>query len=335
MDSASQMGAQVTRSTLLLMMLSVTLVAAAAPNATATERYALIITGASGGSDYQEKYRAWRTAMVSVLENTFEYPHDHVIVLADDENPDLRKATRTEVRAALAGLARRMTRDDQLLVLLIGHGTGTDPDDAKFNLVGPDLSAAEWADLLQPVRGRVVFVNTSGGSFPFLERLAAKDRIVLSANDSASQQFDTVFPEYFVRAFGDEAADSDKNGRVSIWEAFAYASRGVRASFEEKGQLATERALLDDTGAGQGREADRPGNDGALAQVTYLQPEPAIPDTGNAELTSLTRLRAELDRQLEALRAKKPSMDQDEYQQALERLLLEIAQVDRQIRARS
>ena len=42
------------------------------------------------------------------------------------------------------------------------------------------------------------------------------------------------------------------------------------------GQLATERPLLDDTGDGVGREAGAPGPDGAVAQVTYLQPEARI-----------------------------------------------------------
>ena len=52
-----------------------------------------------------------------------------------------------------------MTKDDQLLVLLIGHGTSLDGDEAKFNLVGPDLSASEWGDLLRPLPGRLVFVE--------------------------------------------------------------------------------------------------------------------------------------------------------------------------------
>src|SRR5262249_23505558 len=159
----------------------------------------------------------------------------------------------------------RLTRDDQLLVFLIGHGTTVDTDEAKFNLVGPDFSASEWADLLKPLPGRLVFVNTTGASFPFLHKLAGRGRVVLTATDSAAQQFETVFPEYFIKAFGDEAADADRNGRVSIWEAFQYASAAVRQSFEQKGQLPTERPLIDDTGAGVGREAQAPGVDGAVA----------------------------------------------------------------------
>ena len=161
-------------------------------------------------------------------------------------------------------------------MLLIGHGTSLDGDEAKFNLVGPDLSATEWADLLKPLPGRLVFVNTTGASFPFLRRVAGRGRVVLTATDSAAQQFETVFPEFFIKAFDDAAADLDKNGRVSIWEAFTYASDGVRQWFEQKGQLPTERPLLDDTGAGIGREAQNPGTDGAVARITYLEPDAAL-----------------------------------------------------------
>ena len=118
-------------------------------------------------------------------------------------------------------------------MILIGHGTAD--DEAKFNLVGPDLSSAEWADVLKPIPARIVVVNTTGGSFPFMRRLAAKGRIVLTATDSAAQQFETVFPEFFVKAFDDPAADDDKNARVSIWEASNYASRAVHQWFEQRG----------------------------------------------------------------------------------------------------
>ena len=207
----------------------------------------------------------------------------------------MQKATRENVQRALGDLRKRLTKDDQLLVLLIGHGTSLDGDEAKFNLVGPDLTAGEWGDLLKPMPGRLVFVNTTGASFPFLRRLAGRGRVVLTATDSAAQQFETVFPEFFIKAFDDAAADLDKNGRVSMWEAFTYASDGVRQWFEQKGQLPTERPLLDDTGAGVGREALNPGTDGAVARITYLEPDAALALPADTALAVLVKRRAELE----------------------------------------
>ena len=307
----------------------------AAAGAQAGERYAVIVTGASGGEVYAKKYDIWRQAMVDTLRDTFGYAQDHVIVLAETERDGIIKATRANVQRVLTDLRRRVGRDDQLLVLLIGHGTSMDGEDAKFNLVGPDLSAAEWAELLRPIQGRLVFVNTSSASFPFLRRISGRGRVVLTATDSAAQQFETVFPEFFIKALTDSEADLDKNGRVSIWEAFSYASAAVQRTFQEKGQLPTERPLLDDTGVGVGREAQTPGADGAIAKITYLQPDAPVALPSNAALAELVKRRAELEAQIEALKARKDTMPADQYDSELERLLVEMARVSAQIRTKS
>jgi hypothetical protein len=306
-----------------------------ASRAAAGERYALIVTGASGGDVYAQKYAKWRAAFVDSLRGKFHYDPQRLIVLAEDAGDGVQKATRENVRGALADLRRRMTKDDQLVVLLIGHGTSLDGDEAKFNLVGPDLSATEWGDLLRPLPGRLVFVNTTGASFPFLRKLAGKGRVVLTATDAAAQQFETVFPEFFIKAFDDPAADLDRNGRVSIWEAFTYASAGVRQWFEQKGQLPTERPLLDDTGAGVGREAQNPGTDGAIARITYVQPDAVLALPADTALAGLMRRRADLETLLEELKARKESTPPDQYDAELEKLLVEIARISAQIRAKS
>src|SRR5262249_2306740 len=182
---------------------------------------------------------------------------------------------------------------------------------------------------------RLVFVDTTGGSFPFLKRIAGRNRIVLTATDSAAQQFETAFPEHFVRAFEDDSADTDKNGRVSIWEAFQFASAAVRQLFEQKGQLAAGGSLLDAPGAGIGREAQAPGTDGAVARTTYLEPEPPLDLPADAGLAVLVKRRAAIERALEELKARKESMPPDQYEAELERVLTKLARISSQIRSKS
>lgn len=304
--------------------------------AVAGERYAVIVTGAAGGDEYATKYEKWRTGLATTLRETLGYPADHVVTLGEDERAGA-KSTRDNVRQALSEVRKRAVDGDVTLVLLVGHGSA-DSDGAKFNLVGPDLTIDEWASLIRPIAGRLVFVNASSGSFPFLAALAGRNRVVLTANDSAAQNFETIFPEHFVAAFADDIADTDKNGKVSVLEAFNYASAKVKNAFDGKGQLATERALLDDTGAGVGLEYQSKENtrDGQVAQITYLAPEvPAGLAAANPELATLLRRRADLENRLTLLKAGKESMQPERYEDELERILLEIARIDRQRRAKT
>jgi hypothetical protein len=307
----------------------------------AADHYAVVVTGASGGMPYSKKYDAWRDRFVATLQTKLGYPQDHIVVLAEEAVPPVRRATRAEMRAAFQDLAMRVAKDDVLLVLLIGHGTSGD-EGARFNLVGPDLTAAEWAALVKPIAGRVVFVNAGSGSFEFLETRAARGRIVVTAADSAAQQYETIFPEFFIEAFAADEADLDRNGRVSIWEAFQTASAGVKGWFEEQGRLATERPMLDDNGDGIGGEAEEQGpalspskGDGTLARATFLQRDDRGASTADAELAALLRQRADVQSRIEQLRADKPNLPADQYERELEALLVELARLERQIRSKS
>jgi hypothetical protein len=296
----------------------------------AAERYALLVSGANGDDSYREQYERWRQALVTALTSTFAFDTDHVVVLFDGADA-AHASTADVVRRQVQALARRMTADDMLLVIMIGHGT-FDGTDAKFNLVGPDLDSREWAALLKPVPGRLVIVDSTAASSPFIERLAGPKRIVITATASPVERFDTVFPEYFIKALTDPAADLDKDGRVSIWEAFIAASGGVRRYYEQRGQLATERPLLEDNGDGQGREAGADGDDGSYASRAYLAPEVPGAPAPDEELLALLQKRAKLEADADELKQRRPLMTPDEYQKEFERLMIELSKVSREIR---
>jgi hypothetical protein len=304
----------------------------AAP-AAAAERYALVISGVSGGEKYAAQQKKWREEIATFLTAGLAVPDANLVVL-DEEHDASSTPTAANIRRALGDLRRRVTGSDTLLFMLLGHGT-YDGIDAKFNLVGPDLSAAEWKDALDGVAGRLVIVDTTESSFPFLEQLSSRGRVIITATDSAAQRFATVFPEYFIRSLVDGSSDFDKNGRVSILEAFNAASAGVKQHYEQRGQLSTERPLIDDDGDGTGREAGAPGADGTLAGTVYLDPEPGAQRSGDAEVAALERQRLLLEARLQALRERKSSMSDAEYQAELEKILVELARIAQQIRQRS
>jgi hypothetical protein len=291
-----------------------------------------VVAGASGGPKYAAQQKKWCDDLVKSLTTMYGIPDANVVVLTEDSNGTAR-STAENVRRLFADLRKRVTREDTLLVVLFGHGT-FDGTDAKFNLVGPDLEADEWNELLDPVAGLVVVVNTTESSFPFVGKLSRRGRVVMTATDSAAQRFTTIFPEYFVRAMSEVSSDVDRNGRISMWEAFAAASAGVKQHYEQLGQLSIERPVLDDDGDGRGQEAQAPGSDGVVARGVYLDAESPT-ETGDAVLAGLERQRAALIAQVEALMARKASMTEEEYQAELELLFVQIARIAQLIRERS
>ena len=304
-----------------------------AANAAAEDRYAIILSGASGGAKYAEQMRDWRASLVSALVDRYGFPAEKVKTLVDETVKTGEQGTAENVRKIMAEMRKQLTRDDLLLVILLGHGT-FDGDIAKFNLVGPDLSAADWSTMLNGIASRLVVVNTTEASFPFLEKLSGANRVVITATDSAAQKYATVFPEDFVKAMREASSDLDKNGRTSIFEVFSAASAAVKQYYEQKGQLTTERALLDDNGDGVGREAEAPGPDGSLARLVYLDAElPAA--ANNPELAALLKRRRELEAEAEALKLKKGIMPAPAWEAEFEKLMIELAKVARDIKAKS
>jgi len=297
---------------------------------TASERYALIVSGAHGEASYADQYAQWRQSTVTALLEKLAFDDTKIVTLFDGGDAS-HAATAVGVRRSIEAFRAKMRSGDLLFVLLIGHGS-FDGTEAKFNLVGPDLSSAEWGALLRPVRGQIVVVDTTAASFPFLEHLAGPRRVVITATDSVAQRFDTVFPEYFVRSLTDSNADLDKNGRVSIWEAFVAGSMGVRRHYTQRGQLATERALIDDNGDGVGREMGGEGTDGSVSSRLYLDPDIPGAAPTDEELLGLLQKRAALQIDADELKQRRQLMTADEYEKEFERIMLALATVSRDIR---
>lgn len=302
-------------------------------SATAETRWAVIISGASGGEKYAEQMRDWREGLRSAMVDRYGFRAEHVRLLVDESVTTGEKGTADNVRRLLSEIKKAGSPDDFVLVILLGHGT-YDGDVAKFNLVGPDLTARDWTDLLAGVQGRLAVVNTTEASFPFLESLTAKGRVVITATDSAAQKYATVFPEYFVKAVREASTDLDKNGRTSLYEVFASASAAVKQHYEQKGQLATERAVLDDNGDGKGREATTEGPDGGIARIAYLDAENAA-QNASPELAALVKRRRTLEAQAEEHKQLKGVMPDAEWNAQFEKLMLELAQVSAEIRKKS
>jgi hypothetical protein len=210
-------------------------------------------------------------------------------------------------------------------IVYIGHGT-FDSRESRLNLRGPDLTAKELAGWLQPVRRPIVFIHGGSAGAPFIAALSAPDRIIVSATRSGNELNYARFGERFAEAVANPNADIDQDGQTSVLEAFVTAAQRVQAFYKETGRLATEHALIDDNGDKQGTPAEwfrgirlqrRPkGNaepDGSRAGLIAL-----VPSDAERALTPAQRAERDgLERELEALRARKAELKEDDYYRQL------------------
>src|SRR5687767_4531847 len=218
--------------------------------------------------------------------------------------------TREEIGMAFERFAKEAGPEDVIFVTLIGHGSFSDRT-ARFNLPGRDMSASDFNAMLRKLPTKqIVFVNTTSSSGPFVEELSGPGRTIVTATRNGAEQFATLFGGYFVDALTSDAADGDKNKRISVLEAFEFAKTETARAYEREGFLATEHALLDDDGDKEGTQTpSATGKDGRIAAVLSLGV------TGGDDLPTDPKLRAlhlerrELERRLESLRLLKANME--------------------------
>ncbi len=295
-------------------------------------RYALVVEGASGEEQYATQHRQWVDRLVKVLREKFGFDAAHLSVLTETPAAGEQVSNAVNLRAAIDRIAKAAKPADTVFMMLIGHGSGAGPD-AKFNLVGPDLTVTEWNAALKPITARIAFVDTTSASSSFIQGLAGPNRVVVTATDKAAQVYHPFFADAFIEALTASAADLDKNDRISIWEAFVYANRLVAQHYERAGQLSTEHGMLTDSADGTARDTAANAT-GSLAAMTYLDAPPTTTST-DPEVIALFKRRDDLNAQIDALRLRRASMPAAEYDQAFEKLALELATVSQEIRKKS
>jgi hypothetical protein len=302
----------------------------------------LVIVGLSGDLENADRFHQWAVTLVDAARGRYAMPAGSVIYLGEDPSRDPARisgrSTREAIAAAIGTLAAEARPGDRVFIVLIGHGASATAG-ARFNLPGPDLTAPEFAKLLDRLSAQsVVVANTASASGGFVAALTGKDRAIITATMTDGEKNQTRFGEYFTAAFAaaDSDADTDKDGRVSVLEAFLWARARVVDSYKRDGQLLTEHAVLDDNGDGKGSDAPgQPGGDGALARTLFLSAASNSRPAGDQAAPALRALVAErdgLETRVAALKAAKDKTDPEQYERDLEKLLIELARVNRSIR---
>ena len=306
--------------TTLLIATLTSVAAIAAPTA-----HVVIAVGAPGNDEYRtlfdETAEAWqKAAAIGKAKVT-------IIGFGDPATDDL---------AALQSAINSNPEDTTpLWIALIGHGT-YDGRQAKFNLRGSDLTDTDLSTWLKPLNRPVAIINTTAASAPFLKTLSGENRVIITATKSASEDSFARFGQYLAPALATPEADLDGDGGTSLLEAFLKAAEDVAEFYEKEGRIATEEALIDDNGDGQGT----PASWFRGTRATRTAKEGASPDGNRAHQLHLSPSKEELlltpeqrnqrnalEAELFALRAKKETLPEDTYYAELERIARALAAV--------
>ncbi|MGQ0648685.1 MAG: hypothetical protein ACT4P7_14085 [Gemmatimonadaceae bacterium] len=297
----------------------------------------LVISGVSGEKRFAEAFTAMGTSLVDAARTRFAIADSMVWYLAEDSARDPARIRGRSTKANVEGTLGRMVaggrEGDRLVVILFGHGSAQG-DAPRLNLPGPDMTVDDFARVLAPSKAMVVVANTASASGEFVKALSGSNRIIITATKSAREQNETFFPSHFVKALVTATGDTDKDGRVSLLEAFTYARREVEKMFEQGNRLPSEHPMLDDDGDGVGHgDASDRGPDGPRARAFFLEPLGGANVASDPRAARLIEERRAVEARIDSLRSRRAAMSEDAYQKALEPLLLELAEKTRALRA--
>lgn len=290
-------------------------------SAVQAQTHLVIVSGLGGQPKYVQAFARVSVALADAASTRAGLPDSAIVWLGEPNAPAAKwlrgASTKDNVVRTLERLATR-DGDGQLVLVLVGHGAG-ERAETRISLPGPDLTAADFGRLLARFgTRRVAFVNLTSASGDMLPVLASPGRVVVTATKSAFERNESQFARFFADAFAKDGADGDKDGQISILEAFRYADAEVKRFYETEGRLATEHAQIADSGG--------------LAARFFLSPGATVQAGGNARLAALYADRAALDDSIQALRRRKAEMREDAYERELERLLVALAQKAEEIR---
>jgi len=314
--------------------------ALATPSLARAQTRALVVTGLGAEPKYQQQFRSLGARLTTALSTKYGIPAANIAWLGEDSTNASKmykgRSTSQNIMREIDALGAAAKPNEQVLIILIGHGSGQ-ADESKFNIPGPDITVKEFNTALARFAAqRVAFLNLTTASGDALGFMSNPNRIVITATKSAYERNESQFARFFVEALDkDGAADVDKDGRVSLLEAYRYAAQETRKSYENDERMLTEHAQLDDDGNGKGSDLPdgRSAGDGLLSRRFFLDAGGSTRQaSSDPRVNKLYSDKFEVEDKIDALKQRKASMKEDAYYAELEPLLVSLAKLARDIR---
>jgi len=296
---------------------------------------ALVICGLMGDAEHRKLYAEVVERLYLGLTTHHGFAPQNVALYWSDEVPEdagpaLKAsrglASREAIETAASELEQAVQPDDALWVFVLGHAH-YDGRYSWLNIPEADIHHIDFGKLFTNVRCREqVFFMTNSVSGFYHKSLASQGRVVIAATEADLEVNETLFPQHLARTLAEpppfKDLDVDEDGKLTLLDAYLYTTQKIAEEYTAGMLLATEHALLDDTGDGKPAEIQanylteelggryKPGKpkpilrsgDGALARRILLDYPPSPPAPDGDVLPELTTLPKEAALPAEAAR---------------------------------
>jgi hypothetical protein len=265
-----------------------------------------VVSGLGGEPKFAQTFEQWGRSIAqggATATGNIEYVHR----LAGDS------ARRPAIEALMKRLASTLQSGDELTLVLIGHGS-FDGSEYRFNIPGPDITGTELATWLDRIPASVpqLVVNATSASGAVAERWARPHRSVITATRSGGERNAARFGGFWAEALVQDAADRDRDGKLTALEAYDFAVRKVGEAFKADASLVTEHARW------SGARPER---------FVVARFGPGARFAGDTQLQALRAEQTQVEERLAALRPTRSSVPEEVYFDRLEVIALELARL--------
>jgi len=210
--------------------------------------YAVIVSGINKDPNEQQAKDRAITNLHHFLINTAGIEPDRLGILVGRRTPvhkDSKLSTAENIKKQLNTFTTAIRTTDRFIFYYVGQANVV-ADKLRLNLPGTDITHEQLAEWIKRIKASsMLIVLDCPGAGSAVKALADKDRIIIGAC-THEQRYSTQFSQYFIPALTDLQSDTDRDGKVSVLEAFTVAARQLDDLYRHQNLLQTETPILED-----------------------------------------------------------------------------------------
>ncbi len=210
--------------------------------------------------------------LCSYLQKEASVERNRLTVLVADANA-VGASTADRIAETIRVYASAVSPEDRFVFYYAGQANAIG-DSLRLNLPGPDITQEELASWFAGIKADSQLVVLDCPRAAIAAKALAHPGRVLVLASTEQQVHGTQFGRCFVPALARAESDTDRDGSISVLEAFTAAAREIEKWYQDRQLLPTETPVLEDDGDGRPNERpwrhEQDGGDGRLAARLVL-----------------------------------------------------------------